>query len=141
MTSESTSQSKPSIWFWIISVLALIWNGMGVNAYLQQAYNTEDFRMMKTPEQLEIIANLPAWITAVFAIAVFAGLLGCIALLLRKKWAINLLLLSLIAVIVQMGYFFIKGYSDNMGMTLAIIVVALFLVWFSKRVNSKGWLS
>ena len=141
MTSESTSQSKPSIWFWIISVLALIWNGMGVNAYLQQAYNTEDFRMMNTPEQLEIISNLPAWITAAFAMAVFAGLLGCIALLLRKKWAINLLLLSLIAVIVQMGYFFVKGYSDNIGMTIAIIVIAIFLVWFSKRVNSKGWLS
>ena len=139
MTQDSTN--KLPIWFWIVSALALIWNGMGVNAYLQQAYNTEGYQSMNTPEQLEVIANLPTWITGAFAIAVFAGLLGCIALLLRKKWATSLLLLSLVAVIAQMGYLLMKGYADNIGMTIAVIVVALFLVWFSRNAKTKGWLS
>ena len=83
MTDQSTT--KPPVWFWIISVVALLWNGMGVNAYLQQAYMTEGFKAQYNAEQLEAIANTPAWVTAAFAIAVFAGFLGCVGLLLRKK--------------------------------------------------------
>ncbi len=79
--------TKPPVWFWIISILALIWNSMGVNQYLQQAYNTEAFKSMVSTEELEMISQLPTWYTAVFAIAVFAGALGCILLLLRKKLA------------------------------------------------------
>lgn len=79
--------TKPPVWFWIISILALIWNSMGVNQYLQQAYNTEAFKSMVSTEELEMIGQLPTWYTAVFAIAVFAGALGCILLLLRKKLA------------------------------------------------------
>ena len=77
--------TKPPVWFWIISILALIWNSMGVNQYLQQAYNTEAFKSMVSTEELEMISQLPTWYTAVFAIAVFAGALGCILLLLRKS--------------------------------------------------------
>jgi len=138
---SENSTNKPPIWFWILSVLGLIWNGMGVNAYLQQAYNTESFRAMYSPEQLEIVANQPSWLTAAFAIAVFAGALGCLALLLRKKLAINLILLSLLAVIVQIGYVLINNQESNMVMTLMIIVFALFLVWFSRKSAANGWVS
>lgn len=34
-----STRTKPPIWFWIISVIALIWNLMGVMAYLGQAYS------------------------------------------------------------------------------------------------------
>ena len=77
MTENTTN--KPPLWFWIVSIIGLAWNGMGVNAYLQQAYNTENFREMYPPEQLEIVANQPAWLTATFAIAIFGGALGCLA--------------------------------------------------------------
>jgi len=138
---SENSTNKPPIWFWIVSVLGLIWNGMGVNAYLQQAYNTESFREMYPPEQLEIIANHPAWLTAAFAIAVFGGAIGCLALLLRKKWATTLFLLSLIAVIFQMGYAFINDQVTSMVMVLMIIVFAIFFVWFSRKSAAKGWIS
>ena len=137
----NTSTNKPPIWFWIVSVVALIWNGMGVNAYLQQAYNTEGYRAMYSAEQLEIAANMPTWVTAAFAIAVFAGTLGAIGLLLKKSWSVKLWLLSLIAVIIQMGYLLINGYESSMVMTLMIIVFALVFVWFSRMSESKGWLS
>ena len=139
MTNSSTN--KPPIWFWIVSVIALIWNAMGVNAYLQQAYNTESYRAMYSEEQLEIASNMPAWVTASFAIAVFAGALASIALLLRKKWASPLWFISLIAVILQMGYILINGYQTNMGMAIMIIVFVFIFVWFSRMSASKGWLS
>ena len=137
----TNSKVKPPVWFWIVSVIALFWNAMGVSQYIQQAYKTESWRSALTDEQFEMISNFPAWLTAAFAIAVFSGLLGSLALLLRKKWAYSLLLLSLIAVIIQMGYVFLQGYFDGIGMTLSIIVFALILVWFSKKSISKGWIT
>ncbi|PWH82347.1 hypothetical protein DIS18_08825 [Algibacter marinivivus] len=137
----TNSTNKPPIWFWIVSVIALVWNAMGVNEYLQQAYNTERYREMYTPEQLEIAANLPSWVTAAFAIAVFAGALAAIGLLLRKSWSVKLWLLSLLAVIVQMGYLLINGYASSIVMTIMIIVFALAFVWFARKSEANGWLS
>lgn len=137
----TNSTNKPPIWFWIVSIIALVWNAMGVNAYLQQAYNTERYREMYTPEQLEIAANLPSWVTAAFAIAVFAGALATIGLLLRKSWSVKLWLLSLLAVIVQMGYLLINGYASSIVMTIMIIVFALVFVWFARKSEANGWLS
>ena len=86
--------TKPTVSFWIISVIALVWNLMGVSQYIQQAYNTDSFRAMYTAEQLEMMDATPAWSTAAFAIAVFAATFGCVSLLLRKKWAYMLFLIS-----------------------------------------------
>ncbi|WP_188374416.1 hypothetical protein [Winogradskyella haliclonae] len=133
--------TKPPIWFWIVSILALIWNGMGVNAYLQQAYNTESYREMYSQEQLEIAANLPSYITAAFAIAVFGGVLSSILLLLRKKLAATIFYVSLLAVLVQMGYLLINGYASSIGMTIMIILFAIFLAWFAKNSINKNWIS
>lgn len=132
--------TKPPVWFWIISILALIWNSMGVNQYLQQAYNTEAFKSMVSTEKLEMIGQLPTWYTAVFAIAVFAGALGCILLLLRKKLAYFVLLLSLISVLFQMGYI---TFSMNMAniMTPFIVIAAVLLVLFSKHSKKKNWIN
>ncbi|MFD0988706.1 hypothetical protein ACFQ1R_01240 [Mariniflexile jejuense] len=132
---------KPPIWFWIVSVIALFWNAMGVHQYLGQAYQTESWRSALTDEQFEMVTNFPSWLTAAFAIAVFSGFLGSLGLLLRKKWAYTLLLSSLIAVIIQMGYILMKGHYDGIEMTISIIVLAVFLVWFSKKSLSKGWIS
>ena len=82
------STNKPNATFWVVGIIALIWNAMGVDAYIQQAYNTVRHQeMYPDPAQLEIVNNLPSWLTAVFAIAVFSGALGCLFLLLRKNIA------------------------------------------------------
>jgi len=145
MTTESTNHpdnqaGKPPVWFWIVSALALIWNGMGVMQYLQQAYKTESFKEMSTPEQLEIYANLPSWYTAAFALAVFGGVLGCLLLLLRKRLATTILLISFIAIIIQMSYVTFSLKMAN-AMTPMIIIVGALLVWLSKIATKKGWLS
>ena len=137
--------TKPPIWFWIISALALIWYVLGVYYYLQQAYNTTFYRSMYTPEQLMVVDEMPAWATAafaiaVFAIAVFAGALGCILLLLRKKLAYFVLLLSLISVLIQMGYITFSMDMANI-MTPFIVIAAVLLVLFSKHSKKKNWIN
>jgi len=146
MTTESTT--KPPIWFLIVSVIALLWNAAGAYMYLQQAYNTESFQAMYTPEQLEMVNNAPAWATAAFALAVFGGVLGCIGLLLRKKWAKPIFLLSLLGILAHQIVYnsFMSGAIEEYGATAVImpiitLIIGIYLFWLSKKGITKGWLS
>ena len=137
--------SKPTISFWIISVIALLWNLMGVSQYIQQAYNTDSFRAMYTAEQLEMTDATPAWSTAAFAIAVFAATFGCVSLLLRKKWAYMLFLISFLAIIVQNIDAFTRNTFSNYGtpemiITAIIPIIALFLLWYYKKAIKRHWI-
>ena len=138
---SENSTNKPPIWFWIVSVIGLVWNGMGVDYYLGQAYKTERWLAQHSTEQLELMANNPTWLTAAFAIAVFGGILGCLALLLKKKIAKILFLLSFIAVIIQQGYIFINGYNEGYLMHLMIIIFSILLLWLSRKSISNHWIS
>mgnify|MGYP000470208995 CR=1 FL=1 len=143
------STNKPNVLFWIVGVIAIIWNGMGVNAYVQQAYDTEGHRaqFVDKPELLELTNNMPSWYTAIFAIAVFAGILGCVFMLLRKKLANFLLKVSLAAVLIQtINNLFFTGVREFYGtfeysMLISIAVIAIFLVVYTKKATEKGWLS
>jgi hypothetical protein len=140
------STNKPTTTFWVISVVALLWNLIGVIAYLGQAYMTDEIlATLSEPEQL-YYANVAAWATAAFATAVFGGTLGCILLLIRKKLATILFVISLIAVLIQGTYnFFIQEFMPieplRMILPIVTILISVFLVWYSKDVTKKGWIS
>ncbi len=140
--------TKPPAWFWIISVVALLWNLLGAMAYLAQAFITDEGKAMLPADQLELLENTPAWATAAFAIAVWAGILGCISLLVRKKWARPVLLLSLFGILVQMSYAFfmtnaaeIYGAVQGVVMPILLIGIGIGLVLFAKSSQKKGWIS
>ncbi len=138
--------NKPGISFWIISIVALLWNLMGVNQYLQQAYNTDAFRAMYNEEQLKMIDATPAWSTGAFAIAVFAAVFGCISLLLRKKWAYTFFIISFVAIVIQNidalnRINFSEFKTPELVMTILIPLFGLFLIWYSKKAMSKNWIS
>ena len=123
--------------FWAIGAAALIWNVMGVINFFAQM---NAVALAAMPESYRaIIEGRPAWATGAFAIAVFGGALGCLLLLLRKSVAYYLFIASLLGTIVQM--------PSYLGMTRATIgvgaslLVAAFLIWYSKQAESKGWIS
>ncbi len=137
---------KPTSAFWIISVLALLWNIMGVVAYLGQAYMTDEVLKALSEGEQSYYNNVPAWVTGAFAIAVFAGVFGCVGLLIRKKWAVILFVISIIAVIAQSTYnLYIQKFMEvplqHMIWSLVVILIAIFLVWFSRNAAKKNWLS
>src|SRR6266852_4461941 len=131
--------------FWAIGVVALIWNVMGViNFFVQMNADA----LASFPESHRaIIEGRPAWATGAFAIAVFGGALGCLLLLLRKSAAYYLFIASLLGVIVQMiPYLGMAGSIINYGafeismIILMPLVVAAFLIWYSKWAERKGWI-
>ncbi|MBF8149521.1 hypothetical protein ITJ86_06405 [Winogradskyella sp. F6397] len=139
----TTLRNKPPISFWIISVLALIWNIVGVMAYLFRAFITDDqIAQLPIEQQAEFLVDYPVWYTAAFALAVFCGALGCFMLLIRKKWAYVLFVFSAIGAIVQHMYLFlnVEMSTTTLIMPIMVILVCLFLIWFSKKSISKGWI-
>ncbi len=140
-----STNNKPGAGFWVIGIIALLWNGWGVIAYLTQAFLTDDLKALMPEEQVELLEATPAWVTAAFAIAVFGGLLGSLLLLMRRKLATPLFLLSLIGVLAQMGYSFFatnsaEVYGTVQGIVIPVIVIlfAVFLYFHSKKNAAKG---
>ena len=138
---------KPSTGFWVISIIALLWNLMGAWSYIYMTQLTPETVLENHgAEFAEIFASKPAWATGAFAIAVFAGVLGCVGLLMRKSWSKLLFILSLIGVIihniwgVMAGTLSAVGTSDKI-MAVIVIVVALFLIWFAYKKTAEGVLT
>jgi hypothetical protein len=144
---SKNATTKPPVWFWIVSVLALLWNLMGVMNYLGSTFMKEAMKAEMTPEQVNLMESTPAWVTAAFAIAVWFGAAGCIGLLLRKKWAKSALGMSLIGILVQTGYgFFMTNATEVYGQTEAfiipmmVIVIGIFLIFFARLSERKLWI-
>jgi len=129
--------------FWVIGAIALIWNVMGVINFFVQM-NPDVLAAYRESERA-IVEGRPLWATIGFAIAVFGGALGCLLLLLRKSAAYYLFVASLLGVIVTMTHALGVGIDFGLGEILGIIlmplVVAVFLIWYSKQAKSKGWIS
>jgi hypothetical protein len=131
--------------FWVIGVVALIWNAMGAMNFFMQM-NPESNASFPESHRT-IIENRPPWATASFAISVFGGVLGCILLLLKLSAAIIVFIVSLIAIIATTAHAFsITGSPFQSSMfdviltVISPILLAVFLVWYSKNADAKGWL-
>ena len=137
--SDMVETQAPS-WLRIVAGLALLWNLFGIYNYLMT--------VGMVPGANEAAAGaMPAWATGAFAVAVFGGALGCLGLLMLKRWSKLLLLLSLLGVLVMYLWMFVLSGlggtmpAGEMGITVAVVVVAVFLVWLSYSADRKGWLS
>lgn len=140
--------SDPSVnsvhWsFWVIGAIALIWNVMGSISFFVQM-NPEMLAQYRESERA-IVEGRPVWATVGFAIAVFGGAFGSLLLLLRKSFAFYLFIASLLGVIVTMAHALGVGIDFGLGEILGIIlmplIVAAFLIWYSKYTVRTGWVS
>lgn len=137
---------KAPLWFWVVAIVAVLWNAIGLLAYFQQMMmSAEQFAALPQVEQ-DLLSAQPLWVSAAFAIAVFAGFAAALALLLRKRIAVRLFLLSLLAVIVQFSsYFILDGYSEfvsGQGWTMPVLILACAagFALFSLRAEKNGLL-
>ena len=135
-----STSNKPPVFFWVASSIALIWNAFGVYSYLFQAFSTSEQFSELSHVNKHMDVNFPAWYISAFAIAVFTGLLGSVFLLIRKRWAYFLFFLSLLATGIQQFYVLTEINPRDIFLSLSALVIAVFLVWFSKRAVAREWL-
>ena len=142
----SEGNKPPKSFYWIAGV-ALLWNLMGIGAYVSQVTMAPEGLSALPDAERALYTNIPWWATAAYAIAVTAGALGCVLLLFRKALATPVLIASLAGVLVQMYQALFMANSIEvygagaMIMPGAIIIVGAYLIWFSMNAKNKGWTS
>ena len=133
--------ARPVHWsFWVIGAAGLVFNLLGCMNYISQM-NSELVASMSDVYRA-IVESRPAWGTGAFAIAVFGGALGGLLLLLRKSIAVYMFIASLVgAVIAQLPFVGMADFPVEAWIgSLRQLVVGAFFIWYSKEVESKGWL-
>ena len=139
---------RPTMTFWFIGGVALIWNLLGMFMYYMTVSATpEQLATRYSPEEMALMESVPAWATSASGLAVTAGVLGSLCLLFRKAWAVPLFVVSLLAVLVQDLHMFVLNDTVAVfGMVpvyiqSAVVVVGIFLIAYSRSAKRKGWLS
>ena len=138
---------KPGSLFWVISGLALVWNLIGVINYLGQVLMTDEVLKSLPKEQQLMYQDVPSWVTAAFAVAVFSGTVGAIFLLLKKKVSSIFFKLSFVGIIIQMTYGLLISENTNsyepLGLVMPLMIIAIggYLIWYSKKAAKHRWIS
>lgn len=137
------AKQKTPVHLWIIGILALLWNLVGAFDYTATQLRIESYMSHFTTQQLEYFYGFPAWMDAAWAIAVWASLLGAIALLLRRSWAVGLFGAAIAGLLVSTIYnFVLMNGAEVMGdfavkFTTAIWVIAVLLFLYARAMHNR----
>lgn len=138
--------NRSPVWFKVVAVAALLWNLLGCLAFFSDLrLSAEDLARLPASQQA-LYAARPAWAVAATGLAVLGGVLGCIGLLLRRKWAWVILALSLIGIVIQdFGLFVLVDGARLAGpvalvMQTIVLLVGIGLVILARKGIARGWL-
>ncbi len=130
-------------WFTLGAVASLLFMGLGCVSFLMQVFASHSGM---TLDQRNAVAAEPMWVVAAYGVAVGVGLAGAILLVMKRKPAEWLLLVSLIAVLVWLaGLILVAPLREAMSVNdllIALVVVALTwtIYWFARHSRQRGWL-
>jgi hypothetical protein len=139
--------NAPPKWFKPVAVVALLWNLLGCFAIATDLSLSASDIAALPPAQQGLYAARPGWAVVASVVAVVAGALGCIGLLLRKKWSFPVLAASLLGIIVQDFNLFVLSSGAELAGSVVVITQALVLavgiglLLFSRRGVKAGWLA
>ncbi len=130
-------------WFLPAAIASLLFMGLGCVMYLTHVLADPD--SLPLDQRAASLAE-PLWVTAAYAVAVWAGLAGTVLLVMKRKVAEWLLLIALIAVLVWLaGLLVVAPLRENMSandLLVAIVVTALTwtIYWFARHSRQREWL-
>ena len=130
-------------WYLPAAVASLLFMGLGCVMYLTHVL--ADPNALPLDERAAYLAT-PAWVTAAYAVAVWAGLGGAVLLVMKKKLAEPALGVSLVAVLVWLGGLLVVAPLRNSmsanDLIVALVVTALTwtIFWFARHSRQREWL-
>ena len=135
-------QTAKTPWhLWLVAILTLLWNGVGIVSYISTRTGNLDGFGMST-EAVEYVSTFPAWADSLWALGVWGAFLGSILLLLRSRWAVISFAISVIGLIGTTVYqrLLTELPADMQGLAIPVAIWAttLFCVWYSIRMRAAG---
>lgn len=131
--------------FWVVGVVGLLWNAMGAFDYVMTKTRNEEYMSAFTAEQLEFFYGLPAWVVVTWAIAVWGSVLGAILLLLKKGLAVQVFLVSFLAMVVTAIHNYglsngleVIGDTFSLVLTAIIFFAGLGLYLYARAMKQRG---
>ena len=131
---------------WIVATIALLWNLLGLAMFAMQVTMSPETLAALPAEQRQVYEATPMWINAAFGVAVIAGVLGAIGLLVRRRWAAMLFAISLVALVVQiLGAYLVTPAWSAYGaagllMPALLLAIAAALWSYARQASARGWL-
>ncbi len=146
MADTATPSSTP-LSFWAVTGLGLAWNVFGAVQFIASLSATSESLQASglTADQAAVMLGYPGWMTAVFALGVFGGALGCVLLGLRSRHAVPVFAASLAGYVllyigdIVHGVFAALGAPQVIILTL-VVLIAAGLLWFARRAARGGLL-
>lgn len=141
---QSIAKAPRSIW--VIGIAALLWNLLGVMAFVAHISVGEEALSQLPEAERALYEATPLWANIAYAVAVFGGVLGSIALLMRRTYAVLLFAISLLAVLVQMFQAFVLADAmavlgpASLVMPVLVIVIAAALLAYARKARETGLL-
>jgi hypothetical protein len=141
MTDLPASRAATPGHRWVVGVVTLLFNSMGIVSYLSTKLGKlEDMGM--TPDQIAFMESYPAWISAFWALGVWGAFAGSVLLLAGSKWAAGVMVVATIGLIgTTIGNYAVLDVPAAMqapALDVAIWVVTLFLLFYCRRMASAG---
>ena len=145
MTAAGIGGVRTPWHLWVVGVVTALWNGFGCLDYVMTQTNRDQWfaQMDITEAQLAYFNAMPAWTHAAWAIGVWGGLLGAILLLLRKKLALPVFVVSFLGWLAGAIYAFaLSDGMEAMGsmwpMQIVIGGACVFFIWYAWMMGNKG---
>lgn len=148
MSEETPGTTPRTPWhLWVVGTLGVLWNAVGAFDYLMTQTRNESYMAQFTPEQLDFFYGFPTWVVALWALAVWGGLLGTVLLLLKKRLAAPVLLGSFVAMVVTTFHNFVVADGleviggTGLAFSAVIFVVGLALWLYARAMARRGVLA
>ena len=143
MTDDRFTPRPVARWYMAAAIASLLFMLLGCVTYV--IHVTTDPASLAL-DQRAVFEAEPLWVTGAYAIAVWVGLLGAALLVLRRKLAQPLLLVSLAAVVAWLaGLVLVPALRETISandLAVAIVVTAITwtIFWFARHSSQRGWL-
>jgi hypothetical protein len=140
---ETATQQPVALWYMIAAIVSMLLMALPVVGAV--IHLTTDPAALPLDERAQFKAE-PLWMVAAFGLTGLAGTIGGLMLVLRRRAAEPLLLISLIGIACWFAGLFVNARlrdllsADQIALALVVVAIVWTIYWFARHSRQRGWL-